>query len=433
MIAKLRRRLTLLLTAMTALVLGGSLFFTWRLSEKQYQSGVEELFNSNFSSVCDRLADADSITDTWLAEQERGTQCLLFLQDNGAALHYAGALESKTPRDELQTLALAGAYQTLDPSRYDSQGSVIRQEAHLSMSGNTQDFYFMAAALLPRGNDGSYLLIVSLQDKEPLAIHRWQSALQYLGVWLLGTLALMLISNWLIGKALLPTTKALRQQKEFIAAASHELRSPLAVIKASAEAVSEKLTPEQQHSLLHNIRQETDRMAHLTDDLLLLANGDLGTIPAHLQPLAPDNLCLEVYDQFYPLAKQKSHPLTLSMPEHPFSLIQADDERLRQLLGILLRNAMEHTPAGTSIHIILSGGAPKQPVSISIVDHGPGIPTESKTRIFDRFYRADASRTSKKNFGPGLSVAQELARLHGASLTVQDTPGGGATFVVRFP
>lgn len=72
-------------------------------------------------------------------------------------------------------------------------------------------------------------------------------------------------------------------------------------------------------------------------------------------------------------------------------------------------------------------------MTIAVADHGPGIPPEAQETVFQRFYRADASRTSKQNFGLGLSVARELARLHGATLTVRDTPGGGATFVVRFP
>lgn len=433
MIAKLRKRLTILLTMMTASVLAGALFVTWRLSEAQYQSGVEELFHNNFSALCDRLAEASSITDTWLAEQEYSTQSLLFLQDNGAAMHYAGALESKTPRADLQARALESTCQTLDFSEHDSQGAIVGQEVHFSLCGMERDSYFAAAALLPRGKDGAYLLLISLQDQEMLTIHRHQSILQYLRLWLLGTLALALISHWLLGKALAPTVKALRQQKEFIAAASHELRSPLAVIKASVQTIDCQSPLEQQQHLLHNIQLEADRMTHLTDDLLLLANGDLGTIPAHLQPIAPDNLCLEVYDQFYPLAKQSGHSLTLALPDHSVPAIRADEERLRQLLSIILRNAMEHTPVGTPIGMVLSGGTPDQPVAISVVDHGPGIPAEAKVRIFERFYRADASRTSKKNFGLGLSIAQELARLHGASLSVQDTPGGGATFVICFP
>ena len=96
-----------------------------------------------------------------------------------------------------------------------------------------------------------------------------------------------------------------------------------------------------------------------------------------------------------------------------------------------MNNALEHTPENTAIALVLSLGA-KGTVDFLVIDHGSGIPDPDKAHIFDRFYRADASRTDIRNFGLGLSVARELARLHRASLTVLDTPGGGATFRLRF-
>lgn len=431
MIQKLRHRLTFLMTGLTALVLAGALMVTWRLSEAQYKTSAETLFSNNFASLCDRLSDADSITDRWLTEQEYSTGCLLFLQDNGSALHYTGSLSSQTPRDELEALALEGAHLFLDFSQRDSLGAAVQQEAHFSMSGTMNDNYAVAAALLPRGTHGAYLLLILLQDQSFLTQHTLWSALQYMGLWIVGCLLLTAISYWLAGKALHPTEQALRQQKEFIAAASHELRSPLAVIKASLQAMESPLSPEQQGIFLHNAQSEANRMAHLTDDLLLLANGDLDTVPTHLQPVAPDNVCIEMYDRFYPLAKQQNHPLTLTLPEGSVPAIQADTERLEQLLSILLNNALEHTPENTAIALVLSLGA-KGTVDFLVIDHGSGIPDPDKAHIFDRFYRADASRTDIRNFGLGLSVARELARLHRASLTVLDTPGGGATFRLRF-
>lgn len=433
MIEKLRHRLTLLMTAMTALVLAGALLVTWRLSEKEYQTSAEHLFSSTFSSLCDRLIDAASVTDSWLAEQERGTGCFLFLQDNGSALHYGGALKGKTSREQLEKLALEEAVQVLDFSSRNNQGAVVQQEGYFTLCGNAKDYYFGAAALLPRGTKGEYLLLVSLQDKAFLAHHLQMSAVLYSGLWGAGCLLLALISHWLAGKALAPTVRTLRQQKEFIAAASHELRSPLAVIKASLQSYDDALPRERKAVLFHNIQSEADRMAHLTDDLLLLANGDIGNVPSRLENLAPDNVCIEIFDQMYPVAKQNGHVLTLQLPEDVTPEIQADRERLRQLIVILLRNAIEHTPSGTPIELIVTSKTPKGPLLISVTDHGPGIPEKEKAHIFERFYRADPSRTNKQNFGLGLSVAKELARLHSAVLTVQDTPGGGATFSLRFP
>lgn len=432
MIQKLKRRLTFLMAALTSLVLGGALIVTWNLSQKQFETSAEALFDSNFSSMCDRLSDTATVTDVWLSEQELGTGCLLFLQDNGSALHYTGSLPSESPRSELESLALEGAELFLDRSNLDQNGAVIQQEAHYNLGGSGGDFYHCAAALLPRGTQGEYLLLVMMQEQGFLTRHMLWSALQYIGLWLAGSALLALISYWLVGKALAPTAQALRQQKEFIAAASHELRSPLAVVKTSLQALDETQPPERQQQLLRNAQSETDRMARLTDDLLLLANGDLGNLPTHLEAVAPDNLCIELYDQFYLLARQASHGLTLTLPDTAVPAIQADAGRLKQLLAILLNNAMEHTPAGTGIELVLCGDGAKAPITFLVVDHGHGISNEDKAHIFDRFYRADTSRTSKRNFGLGLSVARELARLHHATLTVEDTPGGGATFRLQF-
>ena len=140
MIQKLKRRLTFLMAALTSLVLGGALIVTWNLSQKQFETSAEALFDSNFSSMCDRLSDTATVTDVWLSEQELGTGCLLFLQDNGSALHYTGSLPSESPRSELESLALEGAELFLDCSKLDQNGAVIQQEAHFNLGGSGSDF-----------------------------------------------------------------------------------------------------------------------------------------------------------------------------------------------------------------------------------------------------------------------------------------------------
>ena len=177
-------------------------------------------------------------------------------------------------------------------------------------------------------------------------------------------------------------------------------------------------------------RVSVDGDTSTNDTLLVLANGDLDALPAHLHPIAPDNLCLEVYDAFFPLAQQRQHPLSLTLPEDSVPSIEADPDRVKQLLAILLNNAFDHTPAGTPVELCLTYCGEK--ITLAVQDHGPGIPDAEKARVFDRFYSADPSRTDKHNFGLGLSVAKELARLHHADLTVTDTPGGGAKFAVTF-
>ena len=341
-----------------------------------------------------------------------------------AALHFAGTTGSADARNAVEPLLEEGLSPQLDTSLQHSSGALQRQSAVFTLNENRSH-----PALQPRGTAGSYLLVAALQDMGFVHRHAVQTVVQYGAIWFTGTLLLAIISWRLTGKALAPTALAMRRQKEFIAAAGHELRSPLAVVKASLDAACRTPVTERA-TLLRNAEQETDRMARLVEDLLVLANGDLDALPAHLHPIAPDNLCLEVYDAFFPLAQQRQHPLSLTLPEDSVPSIEADPDRVKQLLAILLNNAFDHTPAGTPVELCLTYCGEK--ITLAVQDHGPGIPDAEKARVFDRFYSADPSRTDKHNFGLGLSVAKELARLHHADLTVTDTPGGGAKFAVTF-
>lgn len=423
MLAALRRRLTLLFTALTALVLAGMLALTCHMAAEQQRAAAQTLFENTFTALCDRLRAADSISDRWLAGQEAANRAVLFVADNGRPFEFDGAWQPATGRESLYALA-APAAQELLPGR----------SVYYTVTGAAGEPYLAAAALLPRGRE-SLLQVVLLQEDAAarrIAALRWQ----YAGLWVLGTLALTAISWWLAGQALAPTKAALQKQNEFIAAASHELRSPLAVLKAGLSAAREDTLPAAARSrLLAGAEKEADRMARLTEDLLLLAGGDAGALRsgAERKPVALDTLCLAVYEQYGPLAREREHPLTLALPESSVvPTVPADAGRLRQLLGILLDNALAHTPPGTPIELRLElprrGGA-----RLCVADRGPGIPDGEKQKLFDRFYRGDASRTDRAHFGLGLSVAKELAAVHGAKLRVEDTPGGGAAFVVEFP
>ena len=238
--AQLRRRLTLLMAALTSLVLAGALAVTWQYAAAQYETSAEMLLSQNFSAICDRLDSADSVSDEWLRDQEHNNGLLIFLQDNGAALHFTGTLGNAAARAELEPLLTEGLCILLDTAKHDSTGAVQRQSTVFTLGA-----YRCHVALLPRGENGSYLLAAAAQDMSFIHQHRVQTMVQYSALWVVGTLLLALISWRLTGKALAPTALAMRRQKEFIAAASHELRSPLAVVKASVDAARHAVPAEQ--------------------------------------------------------------------------------------------------------------------------------------------------------------------------------------------
>lgn len=161
MMRALRRRLALVMTALTALVLAGALAVTWQFSQQQYTASAEALFAQNFTALCDRLAEAATVSDTWLAEQERASGCLLFLQDNGAALHYPGTSAAQN-RAALETQLWQAAAGQLPPETLGS--AAVRQSVTFAIDGPDHAPYRCAAALLPRGAHGDYLLVALAQD-----------------------------------------------------------------------------------------------------------------------------------------------------------------------------------------------------------------------------------------------------------------------------
>ncbi|MDD4851294.1 MAG: HAMP domain-containing sensor histidine kinase, partial [Gemmiger sp.] len=278
--------------------------------------------------------------------------------------------------------------------------------------------------------------LLLLQSDAATAHRLRRLVLTYGIVWAAAVAALGGISWWLVGRALQPTRKALQQQNEFIAAASHELRSPLTVIKTSLEAAQNSGTESGAESapgrrFIAIAQSETERMRRLTEDLLLLAGQDANVWHSDLAPLELDTLCIELYEAYRLPAQQRGHTLSLQLPEQRFPTVQGDKQRVNQLFSILLHNAMEYATPGTPIEIVAAVKAAV--VTVAITDHGKGIPDENKAAVFERFMRGDKSRTDKAHFGLGLSVAKEIAGMHHAKIAVADTPGGGACFVVAFP
>ena len=242
---------------------------------------------------------------------------------------------------------------------------------------------------------------------------------------------LLWLFAWLFTKrAIRPIEESRRKQVEFVSAASHELRSPLAVIQASISAIPEA-SPEQARRFAQTISQECRRMSHLVDDMLMLAAADNSTWSVLLAETDLETLLLDVSEWFESDALKKGLHLSVSLPDQTLPKCWCDQQRIRQVLLILLDNAISYTPSGGTIR--LSAEQQHANILIHVEDNGIGIPHEQKEHIIDRFYRVDASRTRKEHFGLGLSIAKEIVSLHHGKITVEDTPGGGTTFTLILP
>ena len=428
MLDRLQRRLTVLFSLLTAAVLAAALALTCRMAQSEYRAGADLLFANTVAAVEDAVTQNGMVRDSWLARQEIAGRVVIYLEDNGQPLRFPGGWTPADDRAQLVELARQQAAAAgLDTGR------MRRQRVSFDLAGQAlRQSYACTALVLPHEQLGTAAVLYVIRDMGQVRARLGRMLWQYAGLWALGAVMLALLCRWMVGRALRPTAQALQKQREFIAAAGHELRSPLTVLKASLQAAQAPETAGQAPQFLHNAAAEADRLARLTDDLLILAGGDAGVWRTALAKLDADTFLIELYGRFAPVARAQGHTLTLNLPDAPLPALHADAQRLEQLFAVLLNNAFEYAPAGTPVEltarVTAQGG-----LCVAVADHGPGVPDADKRRIFDRFARGDPSRTDKAHFGLGLAVAAEIAALHGAGLQVQDTPGGGATFVVSWP
>jgi signal transduction histidine kinase len=242
-----------------------------------------------------------------------------------------------------------------------------------------------------------------------------------------GSLIVAAVGGWfLAGKSLAPLNEAFDRQHAFVAHASHELRTPLAVIRANAEFLQVD-NPDSVE--IADIVSETDRLSALVDALLALARGEAVDRPQRdLFDLA--SVVDGAVESMQSLAGERG--VVLSRESESGLLVEGDRDQLRQLVLILLDNALRYTPAGGAVAGSVSRAGDW--ATIRVADTGIGIDQDVVDRIFDRFYRADEARNRDSGgAGLGLAIAKQLVEEHGGRIAVESTPGKGTTFTVRLP
>lgn len=221
--------------------------------------------------------------------------------------------------------------------------------------------------------------------------------------------------------------------RRFTADASHELKTPLAVLRAHLErTMTTAQVPPEQLAPLEDALAETARMTDLVESLLTLARADEGRYDLHREPVALEPLVLELYETAGILGEEAGVTVVLTGTE-PL-IVPGEATRLRQLGLNLVTNAVKYTPAGGRVAIGLSRRG--ETAAIVVDDTGVGIAAPDLPFIFERFWRADRSRSragERGGFGLGLSIAEWIAHAHGGTITVASRPGRGTTFTVSLP
>lgn len=247
-------------------------------------------------------------------------------------------------------------------------------------------------------------------------------------------------------RAQVRAARAEQSRRELIVNVSHELRTPIASIRGHVESLqmAAEETPEagtttagsvaspaELRDYLAIISRESERLSALVDDLLSLARADAGELKLDLRPTMAGEVVEEVYESLAPLARRERQVTLVRQvaPDLPPAI--ADRQRLAQVLLNLVRNAITYTPTGGLVSLVAERGDAGH-IMITVADTGMGIPLEDQDRIFERFYRTDASRArASGGFGLGLAIVRDLVQAMGGTVTVQSVEGEGSRFEVR--
>lgn len=394
------------------------------------------------------------IADNYLREQGEALEHLLEGDKGREKEHRERKNHERSGRGEWSASTLRIFYLVVDAGQQVVSGNVSLLEHPESLIG-------ALTAWQPRRGENRYFTVESQEDGEielivagrqifddgkflgtlyaGADVSAQKAVLHKLLFILIGLSAVFVLISALFGyvmsgRAMKPIAESFARQKRFVSDASHELRTPLSVIQASLEVLEAEEGGKMgafSRQVLDDLKDETRRMSSLVTQLLSVAQGDSSELSLNMESFALRDEIMKVVRQVKPLAQEKELFLDAVIPsEFP---VYADRERLRQLLLILLDNALRYTPKGGG-GITVTAKPDGRDVILAVKDTGIGIPQEKHEEIFERFYRADPSRDrGAGQAGLGLSIAKWIAEAHGGRIWVESEPGQGSTFTVRLP
>lgn len=424
MFRKLHIRLTIFCTFVCSIILILMSVICLPFLEKDVKESHYADFQVNINMLVSYLENQSLISRNWLIQFYTDTQLEIDIRDNGSKLVLQNLLPTSIDED-IFTQARQKAQEDFQISEESfSRNSAFSSHAEFEFSKDGQNYY-ASTALIPKNNGIlNVAVVLPLKDLQQSILQRRLlfAGADIFGIFLLG------IFFWLFTWHMIkPLVISHQKQTEFIASASHELRSPLTVMLSSLSAMKHAAPAEAEH-FSEMITLEGKRMSRLIDDMLTLSGTDSSHFTIQKAEVELDTLLLSAYEKFEPLAMEKCISLQISLPDTLIPPCLCDQGRIEQVLSILIDNALSYTPSGGKIALSLQ--ASSNQLTLRVADTGIGIPDSEKKAVFDRFYRCDKSHKDKTHFGLGLCIAQEIIRMHKGRLWVEDTPGGGATFVV---
>ena len=384
---ELRRKLITFYFISSAVILGGILFLVCVLFYQNRMAQEKTAVPVKLESLAENIRQKSVISDYELAQTELQEESAILIE-TGGYLHFDGAYRIGEARKQL----LAAVKQ-------------LGAEEGEGITGRVEDInYQICYTRIPEYEVGIYWC-KDLSGVTGQIFMFWGAiGLAYMT----GLVLLYIMSRVLAEKALRPVKENQEKQMDFFHAASHELRSPIAVIKLNNSAAL--ANPGEAREYEETIKRECLRMERLVDDLLLVSTGSLKTWNLKMQREDMDTLLIRVFEKFQPVMLQAKMPLTIELPDDAVRCV-VDAYRLEQVMDILLNNALQYACTQKGLELKLAQN--RKDVYIHVTDHGPGIPVEERQKIFERFYRIEESHNNRehKGFGIGLSMAKSMVKL----------------------
>lgn len=427
MIRKLRKKLMILFLSFTMISFTVVMFLMISSTVIEIRDSEIDYANNITDSIIEQIQNVGNINKLDFSIFPTKSQCWVYISDG---IIEQSSLECfDTPSDVLinqinSRKAILSEQVMTDKDTEKESRRIIH-----SLVGVKGEKYYGVHSIFNINNGNEFDLIILCTQSTLWEVLR-NSCSWYPLLWL-GMFALMyLTGRILIGKSVQPVDAAMKSQREFIASASHELKAPLAVIQVNTETLcidkSDTLSVQKQKIVL----EECTRMSNLIKSMLALAASDAGSWKMDIRENDIDTLLIETWEMFVEAARKKNIRLDLNI-EEIYPKFSCDKERITQVIGILLDNAITYSKSGQSIEIGAKVRA-KQ-IMFYVVDHGCGITDTEKGKVFERFYSGDPSRADKNHYGLGLSIAQEIIKLHQGNINLKDTLNGGCTFEINIP
>lgn len=426
MFHKIQIKLSFICCLSTTLIVLIIILCCLNASEKNMYGQEKALFFLKTNTISSDIHLSESININWYMRNFTTNKNILYIEVNGSPTTLSSLILSD--RDISVILDIKKYMKNKNIISNPPSSSSDIDQKYFEYTSDNHKFLVMNTKLYASEQEITYIYLYSLDD---FYCNVNKQRILFFGIWFFSILILYLFSHIFTLNALKPVIQNDEKQRRFIAFASHELRSPLAIFKTGLSILKNKPDTKKTERIFSLMENEMSRMERLIQDLLCLIKVENAELNFNFECVNLANLLKSIYEKYVTIAKQRNITLSLSISGDCNYDCLCDRQRVEQAIIILLDNALFYTPSGQNVSLNIYYSHKKY--HIQVIDTGIGISDKDKEKIFDKFYQVDSSRKHKEHFGLGLSIAREICYTHGGTISVNDTKGGGSTFTIKLP